>query len=545
MGSDFSPFPKRNPLDRIAAEDVGPGAAKILNLPSRKPANSAAADEKHAASSHERDEWPEPKPLGDELPPVPTLNLETVPQCLRVIVVDTSERIGCTFDFVAAAAIAMLAAVTNRRAFVQPKVYDTGWVIPLNLWCILIGESGTKKTAGAQAIIRPVKAIEGAWWEEHKKNVKAIERQQEEAKLDHQAWMANYVAASKKGETFKGEYVGSEVDVPMMRRLFTSDPTVEKLQDLLSEPGNAAGLTLERDELFGFFANLSKPGRDGDRQFFLECANGDGSFTVDRVQRGSVRAEHLCLSIFGGTQPRRWRNLFRDEIETGVSTDGMMQRFPLMIWPDTPRLPYVDRAPDQTAIDRAAQVYGDLAALDVKHPLLMRFSPEAQALFVEYNFKLMQRVDCDDLPPAMRAHLAKFESAMPKLAALFALADGAIEEIDLHHARMAAAYCDYLEAHARRAYSPAIDRAKSGAIRLGARLRKGWRSAEGFFSIRDVYQHDWTDLKTPEEVRAAVGILVDAGWVREIPVPDDAKAGRPSEQFAINPGLAEVADGSE
>jgi hypothetical protein len=263
------------------------------------------------------------------------------------------------------------------------------------------------------------------------------------------------------------------------------------------------------------------------------------------LEREADEAWEECLSIFGGTQPRRWRNLFRDEIETGVSTDGMMQRFPLMIWPDTPRLPYVDRAPDQTAIDRAAQVYGDLAALDVKHPLLMRFSPEAQALFVEYNFKLMQRVDCDDLPPAMRAHLAKFESAMPKLAALFALADGAIEEIDLHHARMAAAYCDYLEAHARRAYSPAIDRAKSGAIRLGARLRKGWRNTERFFSIRDVYQHDWTDLKTPEEVRAAVGILVDAGWVREIPVPDDAKAGRPSEQFAINPRLAEVADGSE
>ena len=457
----FNPFPPRNPLEEITAEEAGLEIAKLLQLPARQATVTA-------------DGWSIPEPLGNELPPVPSLNLDTIPQCLRVIVVDTSQRIGCAIDFVAGAAIAMLAAVTNRRAFVQPKVYDTGWVIALNLWCILIGESGTKKTAGAQAIIRPVKSIEARWWDEHRKKLKDSEFDREKAKLDHQAWAAKYVEARKKGKTFEEDWIGSMVDTPMMRRLFTSDPTVEKLHDLLSEPGNSAGLTLERDELSGFFANLSKPGRDGDRQFFLECANGDGSFTVDRVQRGSVRAEHLCLSIFGGTQPRRWRSLFRDEIETGVSTDGMMQRFPLMIWPDTPRLPYVDRAPDQTAIDRAAQVYGDLAALDAKHPLMMSFTPQdAQALFVEYNFKLMQRVDCDDLPPAMRAHLAKFESAMPKLAALFALADGAIEQIDLPHTKMAAAYCDYLEAHALRAYSPATDRAKSGAIRLNLRLQKG------------------------------------------------------------------------
>lgn len=49
MGTDFNPFPKRKPLDGITAEDAGPGVAKLLSLPSRKPVNSTAVNEKQAA----------------------------------------------------------------------------------------------------------------------------------------------------------------------------------------------------------------------------------------------------------------------------------------------------------------------------------------------------------------------------------------------------------------------------------------------------------------------------------------------------------------
>lgn len=186
-------------------------------------------------------------------------------------------------------------------------------------------------------------------------------------------------------------------------------------------------------------------------------------------------------------------------------------------------------------------MYELLAAFDPKAPLRLRFSPDAQELFHEYHKKLTERMEGSDLPPAMKAHLAKFESAMPKLSGLFALADNAIETIDLDHARMACAYCDYLEAHARRAYSPSIDVVKSGAIRLAARLEKGWKQEEKLFTVRDVYQNGWSDLRTPEQVRAALIFLEDAGWVREA-LPPDSKNGRPSEIYMVNPKL-EAADG--
>jgi hypothetical protein len=45
---------------------------------------------------------------------------------------------------------------------------------------------------------------------------------------------------------------------------------------------------------------------------------------------------------------------------------------------------------------------------------------------------------------------------MPALALLFELADGGVESVSLEHARQSAAFCDYLESHARRIYSMII-----------------------------------------------------------------------------------------
>src|SRR4030095_6451295 len=85
------------------------------------------------------------------------------------------------------------------------------------------------------------------------------------------------------------ERLAAAVAIPT--RFYTNDSTVEKLGALLNE--NPAGLLLIRDELAGWLRTLEKPGREGDREFFLEAWNGVGDFYVDRIGRGTLHIPAL------------------------------------------------------------------------------------------------------------------------------------------------------------------------------------------------------------------------------------------------------------
>ncbi len=131
-----------------------------------------------------------------------------------------------------------------------------------------------------------------------------------------------------------------------------------------------------------------------------------------------------------------------------------------------------------------------LAALNSVKPLLLQFAPDAQELFVEYNLKLEMQPDRAAMTlPRRWQHTSQSIGASCQSWPLFALADGCtrgvgfLKEVALEHAAQAAALCEYLEAHALRVYSCANrSELTLRAIRLGARLRKGWRNGDGFFS---------------------------------------------------------------
>jgi hypothetical protein len=57
--------------------------------------------------------------------------------------------------------------------------------------------------------------------------------------------------------------------------------------------------------------------------------------------------------------------------------------------------------------------------------------------------------------------------------------------------------------------------------------------------VRDVYQNDWTGLGTPDEVRAAVRVLEEAGWLRP-KTTTPPETGRPSEVYEVSPKIGDV-----
>ena len=368
-------------------------------------------------------QWSEPVPLGGALPPVETFSEALLPDSLRALVADTAERRQIPPDIPGAFTVLCLAGRVNRRANIQPKAHDTSWIVVPNLWGAAIAPPGYLKSPAMKACIRPLERIEVGWREKFEHDSEAWEVDREKAEIKLAAWRESLKLAIKKGGPEPQRPNGAP-KAPTLRLLTVCDPTFEKLHEIMGE--NPAGVLLVRDELTGWLSTLERQGREGERAFCLEAWNGDKSFTIDRIGRGSIHIPACCLSILGGIQPGRLRSYLADALEDGPANDGLIQRFQILVWPDVNRdFQQIDRPPDREAEERAAKVFETLAELSADEPRRLAFSAEAQELFFAWLGELESKVRGDDLHPALVSHLAKYRSLMPSLALLFQCSDWA------------------------------------------------------------------------------------------------------------------------
>lgn len=488
------------------------------------------------------DKWPKPERIQDELPPVQAFSEDLLPDSLRPLVADVTERMQVPMDYPAVVMVLCLAGAVNRRAIIQPKANDTGWVIVPNLWGGIIAPPGFMKSPVIQAATRPLNQIQTEWRHEHEEALKDYAREKEEYELRRAAWKEQYKAASKKGNAAP-DRPEDEPEEPKLRRLIVNDATFEALHQTMSE--NPAGILVIRDELTGWWSQLDRAGREGERAFCLQAWNGDTGHTIDRIGRGTIHVEACCMSMLGGIQPGRLRTYLVDALRDGPSNDGLIQRFQLLVWPDTaPEWNYVDRPPNAASEQQAARVFSKLVEMDAEDPVRFRFASDAQELFVEWLAELEAKIRGDELHPALISHLSKYRKLMPALAVLFELADaaaghGGADGVSLHHARQAAACCDCLESHARRVYSCIVTPQLRAARELAEKIKQRKIGADGFFSCRDVYLKGWSGLDSPEAVKQVAEVLQDAGWVRDLSTESGPFGGRPSNRYEVNPRVWE------
>lgn len=479
--------------------------------------------------------WPPPEDLGEALPPVTPFTPDLLPAAFRDLAADVAERMQVPLDFPAVFLVLSLAGAVSRRAVIQPKERDSGWVVTPNLWGGVIAPPGWMKTPVIQAITRPLAAIEAEWRTAHAEALAEFAQAKEEGELRRSAWKDQFKAAIKRNGDAPPR-PDADPAPPAARRLILVDATMEALHAAMA--ANPAGVLVVRDELTGWLTQLDRPGRESERAFALETWNGDTGFTVDRIARGTVHVPHACMSLLGGIQPARLRHYLSDAVHDGPNNDGLLQRFQLLVWPDTPAdWEHVDRAPDARAEAEVEAVVRRVLALDPETPLRARFAPDAQALFNDWRGELEAKVRGDSLHPALVSHLAKYRSLMPSLALLFSLADGGSGTVSLAHTRQAAAWCDYLESHAGRIYACITTPAMAAARALAEKIRAGAIGGDGDFTAREVYFKDWAGLAAPDAVKAAAAVLVDAGWLRESTTPPGPAGGRPSLRWSLNPAV--------
>ncbi len=489
------------------------------------------------------DEWDDPIALREELKPVMPFKKEILPDVLRPWIMDVAERMQVPVDFLAATCVVVLGSLIGRKIGVYPKAYDDWLVIP-NIWGAIVGRPSLLKSPAIEEMMKPLDELAAEAIFKHKEDEVAY--QQDEMWLEAQktAQKEAMRKAAKKPSVQKPKFDQiSTVNKPLLKRYKTEDGTVEKIGEILLE--NPQGILVHRDELVGWLKSLDKYGREGDRAFFLESWNGKGSYTVDRISRGTLHIPALCLSIIGGIQPGPLSSYVQQAASGGGGDDGLLQRFQLLVWPDAPKTwENVDRKPNIEAREEVVKVFKNIDTFEPFEPTSgevlktqpLRFSEEAQILFNEWRTFLERRLCSGELTPSLESHLGKYRSLMPKLALIFYVVEtigrgGRAIAIDVPAVDKAIEWCSYLETHAQRLFSSSKNLSMESARALLDRIKKG-DLANGF-SLRDVYHaKHWSKLETAEQVTEAVKTLEEFGYVKTEIVKT---LGRSSTKVIIHP----------
>lgn len=490
---------------------------------------------------------PEPQPLPDSLSPVAAFDDALLPEVLRPWVRDIAERIGCPPDFIAVPAMVALGSIIGRKVAIRPQ-QQTDWAEVPNLWGLIVGRPGMLKSPAMQQALAPLRRLAVAAQERYDaERAEWAQRQRlRELQADAAEKQARQALTKDSGADVAHLLTTMPDDAePTLKRYALANATPEALGELLRQ--NPQGVLLERDEIMGFLRDLDREDRADHRAFMLETWGGNGSFTFDRIGRGfNLHIPAMCLSIVGTTQPGRLRAYIAAALQGGAGDDGLVQRFGMMVWPDTPsNWRDVDRWPDTAAKHAAWAVFDrldkvtaegvgaqqDLAPDGEPEGLpYLRLDDDAHARFLAWRTDLETRLR-GDLHPAIESHLAKYRKLVPALALICHLADECKGLVGVAAIEKALAWAAYLETHAQRCFSVGTQAEAATARAILRRLKKGDLQASGF-SSRDLWRPQWSGLTDRGQVAQALDFLVSMDWLLAQTKPT---GGRDATVYTLNP----------
>ncbi|MEY3658593.1 MAG: hypothetical protein RL425_1354 [Pseudomonadota bacterium] len=471
--------------------------------------------------------WGPPQPLPSLLRKVKALDIKFLPSSIRDAVGDIAERLSCPIDYVATSLLVGAGAVVGNRIGILPKQRDDSWEVYPVLWGGIVGPPGSMKTPVLQETMKPLRHIE------------------EQAGIAYASELAAYHIARKHYEkdlaAFKqGKLTTSPIEPiePKKPRLIVNDTTYQALGEILA--ANPRGVLVHGDELSGLLHSLDTQGQEAARGFYLSAWDGKGSYTFDRIGRGSIQLKHYALSVFGGFQPDKIKQYVQMAQSGSSQNDGLLQRFQLLVWPDlSPEFHFVDRAPD---LDALAAMHGAILNLRShgtvrkanKHgSYLLHFDPEAQDAFNRWFIANENLLRGNDVDPAEQSHLAKYRSLVPALALLFHLLDEHEGDVCYGCLINAIQFASYLKSHAKRIYGAVHGVDGSAGHALAQKLIEG-ALASGF-TLRSVYTKGWRGLNKKDTAKLGLDQLVELGWLREKPIET---AGRGTVAYDINPNFS-------
>ena len=500
--------------------------------------------------------WPEPIPLDEDKFPAPILEKGSMPGIIENYVFSEAASRRVVSDFILAPVLVSLGAICGRTFSMFPSP-ESSWQVFSNLWGMICGRPGTRKSSALQAGFVFLEDLE----KESVSNAhrvlasNSVEIKKLEIELSNKK-----KACSKKGadiDSLASEIVDLEEKIknlqPLPKRYIYNDATVEKVIMMLEQ--NSNGLLHFRDEMAGFLASLCDAAKSQERGFYLQAWNGSGVYTVDRVTRPGNRVEGICISLLGGTQPGKLDQMLQGAMRGGKEDDGLLQRFQILISDvKHPKLTKDRNKADKEAEKYCSHIFRIANMQSELCPIAFSFSDEAQERFDDWYIGFSN--DLQDNPSeweSLDSHFNKYTSLVPKLAMLFHVAESVHEflgknldkfyvnppiwpaKISIQTLEQSFKVLAFLKAHALRVYSVITKGDELAARSLSKKILEG-KIADGD-TIRSLKQRHWSNLKHDDDVDLGLNILQKKHWIR-IEQTRPSATGRPSSVIRLNPLLA-------
>jgi hypothetical protein len=429
-------------------------------------------------------------------------------------VVDTAAAAACPVDNVAAPLLAASSVLIGHARWAQAA---PGWSEPPHLWLGVVGDSGTGKSPGADALLRDVlPEIERRMMGDFPDRLAQWRADAEAHAATVERWKADVRAAAKKGNPPPMPPAETAPAEPQAPRLRQNDITIEKVATLLAGAA-PKGLLMVRDELSGWLLGLNSY-NDAGRAFWIE-AFGGRPYRVERQKHPEpIVVPRLAVAVTGGTQPEKLAELFAD------ADDGLFARI-AWVWPNP--LPFrLGRTAPATgwaieALDRLRLL--DLtpapAPTDPPRPLMVPLATELHPEIEAFGQEMQARQD--GAGGLMRSAYGKARGLVLRLSLVLEMLrwcgsagmDPPPVEIG-KPAFDAAAHlaADYLLPMAERVYGDAATRPEDRNAATLARWIVKTRAAE--VHVRKLQREvRLPGLGDAETIHTAAAVLVEAGWL--------------------------------
>jgi hypothetical protein len=486
-------------------------------------------------------EWDDPVPI--ERPDLPAFPVHALPEPLRAWVIATAEATQTPADLAGLLSLAVCSGAAARRVVVEA---GRGYREPINLYVACLLDPANRKSAVFRSALAPLRAIETELIETAGPDIaRALaDRRMREAQAKKAEGKAAGGDEGARAEAMTlAEQLASEPP-PVMPRLLLDDATAEAVEMALAAQGGRLVVAGAEGGLFDVMGGRYSSG-SANLDAFLKGHAGD-DLRVDRVTRGSVIVDRVCLTLAYAVQPEVLRGMAGKPTFRGR---GLIGRF-LYALPESPLgFRRIDPEPVPNAV---AQDYENLIRRlfdlvggfeDYVGPRLIIMSPAATARFKAWAGEVEPMLGDEGRLALMRDWGGKLVGLTARLAGVIHLvsvtdaSDPVAVPITPETIEAAISLARWSIPHAEAAIG--LMAGGDGSIDdAGDVLRWLRQRAEAEVSRRDIHVKERARFDGDRErLNRALGVLVDRGWLR--PIDDEPRGpGRPrSPRYLVHPSV--------